>query len=167
MKILGQTIPPPSPEKITLYRESGPIVLTAQAILSFDEFDALCPAPKPPVEYGPDKKPTAVRDDPEYLKSIGDYSRKRQAWEFITSLSATEGLEWDTVKINDPNTWLNYEKDLKTCFTEEEIGKIILGTMEANNPSEKKRKEAFESFTPTQAPVEDQPTTQKEEQSNS
>lgn len=167
MKILGQTIPPPAPEKITLYRGNKTIVLTAQAILSFDEFDELCPAPKAPVEYGPDKKPVPVRDDPEFLEKVREYSKKRQAWEFIKSLSATEGLEWDTVKLNDPNTWLNYEKDLKTCFTEEEIGKIILGTMEANNPSEKRRKEAFESFTPTQALVEDQPTTQKEEPLNS
>lgn len=167
MKILGQTIPPPSPVKITLFRENGPVVLTAQAILSYDEFDALCPVPKPPVEYGPDKKPIQVRDDPEFKTKVMEYSRKRQAWEFIKSLSATVGLEWDTVKPDDPNTWLDYQKNLATCFTEEEIGKIITGSLEANNPTEARRKEAFESFTPTQAQVEDQLITQKDEQLSS
>lgn len=167
MKIKGKVIPPPSPVKITLYREDGPIILTAQAILDYSEFDKLCPEPKVPVDYGPNKAPVQVRDDPKYKSDIISYSQKRQAWEFIKSLSCTDGLEWDSVRLDDPDTWMNYRRDLATCFTEEEIGRIMLGSMEAGNPTEARRKEAFDSFTPTQAQVEGQSTSQKDEQDNS
>jgi hypothetical protein len=164
VKIKGKKIPPPSPVKIILFREDGPIVLTAQAILDTSEFDKLCPLPKAPLIMVPGKPNQTDQNDPEYKETLFQHIKKRQAWEIITSLGATEGLEWEIVNPQDPETWLKYEEDLKGCFTEEEIGRILLGTMEANNPTERTQKDAFNSFSPTQAPVEDQSRTQKEEQ---
>ena len=65
----------------------------------------------------------------------------------LKSLEATEGLEWETVKMDDPETWLNYEKELKDSgLSPIEVGRIVGICMSANGLDERKMEAARDAF---------------------
>jgi hypothetical protein len=65
----------------------------------------------------------------------------------ITSLRATEGLEWDKIQYNNPDTWKLYKEELKESgFSSFEVDKIINGVMSANCLDEDKIEQARRSF---------------------
>ncbi len=163
MKLKGKKISAPSPVHLTLFREDGNVVLTAQAVLNYKEFDKLCPAPKPPLEMKPNGEQKKVFDDPDYKIRMGEYANKRINYLIIKSLSATTDLEWETISLDDPATWDNLEKELEDVFTEGEREKIYTLVNEANNPTEKRRKEAVDHFALSQV-LDQVLTSQKGEQ---
>lgn len=151
MKIRGKTIQPPRVKTIAIPREDDEgnpddVIFQCHAVLDFDEFDALCPRPKPPLVTPVGKTPYADDANPAYLKKVEDYSEKRSNWMILKSLEATEGLEWDSVDMKDPETWANYKKELETLFTPREVDEIVMGVFDANIPNEQRQKEALERF---------------------
>jgi hypothetical protein len=151
MKLKGRKVPPPSPVHLTLYREDGDIVLTLQPVMSFDEFQKLCPLPKAPLDTiiatGEQKR---AYDDPDFLDRMEKHRKRKINYIFLYAMAATPDLEWENVKLDDPDTWEFLEKELSESFTETEIDKIFIAVNEANTPSEKRRKEAIDHFAHTQ-----------------
>lgn len=155
MKIGGREIRGPMEEIIIIPRGSGlngdnnDIILIARAVLNIEDFEKLCPTPKPPTMI---KRGVGLIEDIEnetYQRTILDYSKLRTAWMIIESLRSIDGsdIEWDTVKKDDPNTWLNYERDLRNAgFSDFEKGRILAGVMTANGLNEERVKEARERF---------------------
>ncbi|HPT70880.1 MAG TPA: hypothetical protein PLE74_01200 [Candidatus Cloacimonadota bacterium] len=151
MKVNGKKIDGPSEVVIPVIRASGDIYFKAKAVLNFETFNALCPVPKPPMMQKPGEDAVAVLNDEKYLTKLGDFTRKRTAYMIIQSLSATENLEWETVKIDDSSTWLNYETELKNAgLSDIEIGRLINGVLEANGLDDQKVEEAKKRFLATQ-----------------
>lgn len=149
MKIEGRSIKGPNVEVIVIPRGDGQnIVFKAQAVLDSTRFNTLAPEPTPPLRRlaGQDVD-TPWLDEPEYLKKRVAHAKLWFAWIVLESLSATPGLEWDTVQENDPTTWLNYEKELRDSgFSISECNFIVNKVMEANCLSDAKLKEARDSF---------------------
>ena len=113
MKLSGVKITGGYVIDIVIPRQDDPIVLRAQAIMDFDEFERLCPEPQPPIVMKPgDKIGMPKVTDPEYLKKFGEWAELRILFMYLKSLSATEGLEWETIKMDDPATWKNFEQEL-------------------------------------------------------
>lgn len=150
MKIKGKTISGPSNETVIIPRADGDIVFTAQAVLNFDEFEAICPEPLPPTLKYPDGRMSQDFNDKEYIKSVKDFSGKRFDWLVLKSLSATEGLEWTTVDMSNPDTYKNYTKELHQSFTHLEVNRILTCVNEANGLNEAKYQEARDRFTKSQ-----------------
>jgi len=151
VKIAGRTFSLPKPQVIVIPREDGDIIFYAATVIDRDEFDKICPAPKPPLIVRRDKTQYTDVTDPKYLDKIGNLSRKRFAWLIIKSLSATPDLTWEKVNINDPDTWLNYEEELKDSgFNTAEINAIVSGVMDANSMNEDKFKAAKDRFIHSQ-----------------
>lgn len=152
MKLHGQTFTEPNIEIIALPRSSGDVIFQAQAILSYDEFEKYCPAPKPPVKIKPDKSRIEDLEDKDFLNAVGERELKRNAWMVITSLKATEGLEWEKVKFDQPSTWRLWIDELQEAkFSIPEIARIQQGVFAANSLNENLVKAARENFLRGQA----------------
>ncbi len=147
MKLKGQTIVPPANRVIVIPREDGDLIFYAKPIINFDEFEKLCPMPDPPlIQYvGGGQKQEF--DDPTYRKAVYAWSKVRTDWLVLSSLSATEGLEWDTVDKNLPDTYKNYVEDLKKAgFTIAEMNYMVGQVLEINAMDESKFDEARKRF---------------------
>lgn len=148
MRLKGIKLSGPNVETIVIPRGSGqPIVLKARAVPDMDEFNKLCPVSAPPTKILKGGVRVPDSEDSSYKQSEVERSRKRMAYMVIWGLQATEGLEWDTVKLEDPSTWLGYVTELKAAgFNEFEINRIVEGVMAANCLNEEKLEAARQSF---------------------
>lgn len=149
MKMHGKKIEGPNTEIIVIPRggDVSDIVFHAQAVLDMGPFEKLCPSPQPPQRILKGGKVDKNFEDPGYKTQLEHYGEKRIAYMVIQSLKATEGLEWETIKEGDHNTWLNLEKELKASgFSHVEIQRIMNGVFAANCLSEARVEEARKSF---------------------
>lgn len=134
-------------EPIILPRPDEPLVFLARAIDSFDEFDKICPAPEPPQKILPGKKVSTNFEDPNYKKAVIRHSQFRLAYMVVKGLLETPGFEWETVKLDDHSTWLNYDTELKEAgLSGVEINRIVHGVSIANCLSEAAIEEARNDF---------------------
>lgn len=149
MKLNGKKLDTPNIETIVFPRANGEdIIFKAQAVLDLNDFEKLCPEPKPPrmIKRG-SIEPMDNVEDPAYKQSIFNHNKLRMDWLILQSLRATEELEWETVKYDDPSTWASYEQELKDSkFSLAEVQRIRLGVMAANSLSESKIEEARQRF---------------------
>lgn len=125
MKINGVTISGPTPEVIVIPKNGKELVIKAMPILDYEEFNGICPVPKPPEVIKKGGEKFKDYDDKKYNEALTDWAERKNAWMIIKSLAVTDGIEWDTVDISKPETWKNYLDDLKSVFTEIEISLII------------------------------------------
>lgn len=155
MKIHGETIKGPEPEVIVIPKGSKDFVFKALPVMNYDDFEKLCPRPVPPeiLMKGGERKSDI--NDKEYLKKIDDWSHKKISWMVLESLKATEGLEWETVDISDPDTWKNYQSELSSVFTDNEVSVILSIVWTACGLNEKKIKEATDRFLAGQGEVQE------------
>lgn len=101
---------------------------------NMNDFDNLCPRPKPPnkIVAGSDD-PIKDVNNPKFKEDLDDYAKRRMSFMFMSSISHTEDLEFDTVDMSDPNTWDNYSEELKEAgFTEGEIIHLLHKVVTAN-----------------------------------
>lgn len=153
MKYKGKKLKGPNVEFIILPRpnEEEDIIFKAKAVLCMDDFDKYCPLPKMPQKLVRGKGMVDDPDDPHYKAQLDDRNKKRIDWLVIESIKDTEGLEWEKVKTNDPNTWHLYKEELREAgFNDFEINRIVNGVLIANSLDEKKMEEARERFLHTQ-----------------
>jgi hypothetical protein len=169
MKLAGKKISGPNIETIILPRGDGePIVFKAQAVLDFDDFEKMCPMPKPATVVRPGGKKSANFEDPTYKAAIELHAKKRFAWIVLTSLHlGTPDLEWERVDYGDPNTWLSYEDELREAgISNIEIGRIHRGVMIANALDDEKLEEARNAFLASQQALADPSSFPRDEPSS-
>lgn len=146
MKIGGVEVSGPSEEVLILPRPlAQDIVIRCKAVLDMSEFEALCPEPKakPMLVAGGFKENDK---DPGYLEQCRLHSEQRFAFISLKSLEPSN-IEWETVQMENPNTWKNWEKDLRESgLSSIEINRIIVCIMQANALDETKLEQARKSF---------------------
>jgi len=153
MKYAGKQIEGPNVEMVFIPRTDGDLVFKCKAVLDqdYESFETLCPDPQPPEVIRPGNIRTPNVADPEYGKQIDEWANKRTAFMILASLSATDELEWDTVAMEDPDTWANYKTELQSSgFTAAEIMRIVSGVMSACGMNDDKIDEARERFLAAQ-----------------
>ena len=137
---------------LVLPRGDQNLVFRARGISDMDEFQALCPLPKPTGKVTKDGWVPNL-NDPTYQQMMSDYADKRLGYLVIKSLAGSD-IEWDTVNINDPRTWAKWQDELKEAgLSQVEINRIVAIVMEANCLDEAKLKKAREVFLLGQAPM--------------
>ena len=147
MKIQGQSIGLPKPEVVVIPRGESQLVFKAAPILDFSAFDETLPRPKPEVRHYPDGHTETNYESQEYKDALDDWARKRSAWMVLKSLEATEGLEWETVKLDDSSTWPNYEDELQNSgLTTVEVAAIIEAVVKACGLDQAKIEQATKDF---------------------
>lgn len=165
MKIQGRELNGPLVETIVIPRgDDAPIIFKAKAVLDFDEFDKMVPEPKAPWV----RTPSGKRQDfssKTYLDAMRQRIKQQTNYMFIKSLEATEGLVWETIDLTKPETWLNFENELKEAgFSNSERNRIVDGCMAANCLSEKRVEEARQRFIQSQADIAQPESSLLEEQ---
>jgi len=116
MKLNGKKIEGPNVEVVVIPRRTGNLVFKAQSVLDYDVFDAVCTTPKPREIIKPGGERTLAFNEQAYLDAMNKWASKKTDWMVLKSLEATEGLEWETVNMDDPDTWNNYQEELKACL---------------------------------------------------
>lgn len=142
----------PKEEFLVLPRGEKSVVFRATGVPDYEEFDALCPAPKAP---GVLKKGLwePNEDDKDYKSILDIHNKRRIAWLVVRSLEPSN-IEWDTVIPSKPSTWVNWEKDMKkNSFSQVECNRITQLVFQANCLDEDKLTEARENFLAGQQPV--------------
>lgn len=135
-------------EELIVLPRGGPgkdIPIKAKAVSIAEEFDRLVPLPIPPMLQTKDgNRPDYA--DKEYKKACKRRDEQRFAFMFLKSLEPSK-IEWETVDMEKPNTWLGWEQELKDSgISEMEVNRIINAVMAANSLDEAKIKEAREAF---------------------
>ena len=147
MKLRGTT-PPLNVVTVVLPREGEDLVFKFKAVLDIKRFEDLCPEPKLSTVISVidgTKKPDPT--DPTNTEKTEKHNGLRIAYMFLHSITATEGLEWETVNIDDPTTWENYKQELlDSNISLPELGHLITAMLEANGLSEEKMVEARNRF---------------------
>jgi hypothetical protein len=137
---------------LVLPRGDQSLVFRARGLRDMEEFDALCPAPKPPGKHTKDGWVANV-DDPTYQQVMQQWGKQRLGYIVICSLEPTE-IEWDTVARNNPRTWAGWEKDLLNgSLTQVECNRVLGLVLEANALDETKLQKARDVFLRGQAPM--------------
>ncbi len=146
MKIGGVTVTS-CEEVLVLPRTEGEnIPFRAQAVDINDEFNGRVPEPVPPMLLGKGGQQTPDLADQDYQKAVSHRNELRFAFMMIRSLEPS-AIEWETVDINQPNTWLKWSDELMEAgLSEVEIKRVIDCVMSANSLDEEKIKAAREAF---------------------
>lgn len=166
MKIKGQKLQGPAIETLVLPRGEGVVVIKAQAVLDYSEFEKLCPLPKAPMKILKGGRKVPDFEEKNYKKSMEELNSLRTHFLILKSLQATEDLEWETVDMSNTATWPNYEKELKENFCDIEVQRIIMAVMNANSLNEEKLEQARADFLASQAQQQEKSSSQMEEQKN-
>ncbi len=150
MKIGGKEVKGPNLEVLVLPRGEDEIVLKAQAVLDFDEFEKLCPEPKAPGRRTKNGwEPNT--NDVTYRSLMETHNIQRIAYLVLRSLEPSN-IEWETVDMNNPGTWANYVQDFRNAgFSGIEVNRIVQCVMRANALDEAKLEEARKVFLSGQA----------------
>lgn len=117
----------------------------ATPVHNLDEFNRLCPVPE--VTSGM-FTPTGWVKDPEspaHKAALANRGEIRWAYICVKSLEPSN-IEWDTVVLDDPSTWINYEDDLLSVLSYLEFAKVQGLIEEANALDEAKLEENTASF---------------------
>jgi len=165
MRIGGVEVKGPNEEILVLPRMDGDIIIKAQAVNDMKMFDDLVSEPKPPVRLTKNGKEDNVKDK-TYLEKVARYNQLRFTYMVVQSLIPSE-IEWETVKLDEPKTWPNWETELRDAgISEVEINRITVCVMQANSLDEAKLKAAREVFLRgTEEEVEDSSGPQTEPES--
>lgn len=163
MKIGGKSVK--GPHECFLVIRDGEIVIRAKAVPDFDEFNALCPEPKPPLLQTKDGL-VANTKDVNYRQVKAIYDERFMCYIVIKSLEPSD-MEWDTVKINEPSSWVNWRQDLHDAgLSHFEVNRIQNLVMEANCLDEDKLIQAREVFLRGQPKAESESTSPSSAQAN-
>ena len=119
MKLKGKSLKNDLTDYAVYPRLDGDLVFKITPVSDWSTFNELCPTPKPKTKTLADNKKEAYLEDKEYLKAVDNNNALRNAYLFINSLKETDGLEWEKVKLGEPDTWLSYLDELNELSTPE------------------------------------------------
>jgi hypothetical protein len=150
MKIGGVPVTEPTEELLVLPRSDKSFVFRAKALPDMENFNALCPTPKPPGVLTKDGW-VADAKDPNYAVILSNWHMQRAGYMIVHTLSPSN-IEWDTIDGNNPKTWTRWEDEMrKAGFTQAEVNRIYQFVIEVNSLSEDKLQQARDSFLRGQA----------------
>jgi len=142
MKLQGRKPSGVREELLVLPRPEGDFAFKFRAVM--EDY------PEPPPEPVRKNIKGAIvqdRNDPEFTVLLDAWATRKTHWHFLTSISATDGLEWETVDMAKPETYNKWEQELKDDgFNDGERALIFQTYQKANFLSEAMLEEARKRF---------------------
>lgn len=156
MKVNGRLVDKPNEVLVVLPREGGDLAFKFRAVTDIKSFEKMCPEPSPPKTRKTGGETYFNMEDPDFKRQLDEWASRQTHWQFLMSISATDGLEWDRVKLDDPGTYQLWQEDLiKAGFSVGERNAIWAGFMRANSVSEAMLEEARKRFLSSQSRAEE------------
>ena len=147
MKFHGKPVPKAPTEYVVIPRGDENVVIHCVPISDPESFNKLNPEPTPPEIIKPGNIRVPDFEDKAYVELVQKRNELRHAWMVIETIKSTPGMEWETVKMGDPATWANWEKELRDSgFSVMEINRIVAGVWTANGLDEAKLDKARKDF---------------------
>lgn len=156
MKVNGKQLNGPRIVKIYLPTgDSEAVEFRFRPLKADEDFEKVMSSPQAPEVM----KPGGVRfqniNDPAYKRNLSDWMAKKFDWEFLMSISVTEDLEWEKVKMDEPDTWKLWKEEIGEHFGDNQTNKIFSGFIEAQFITEESMEAARKTFlTGRQLPPE-------------
>lgn len=151
MKINGIVLDKPKEVLLVLPREPKDLVFKFRAVVDYTEFEKMCPMPTPPKLKRPGGVVELNTNDAVYQAALNNYAEKQTHYQFLKSISATDGLEWSRVKMEDSSTWHHWREEIKEAgFSVGEQNAIWSHFVKANNLSQDSIDEARTRFLASQ-----------------
>lgn len=151
MKVNGTVLDKPKEILLVLPREPKDLIFKFRAVVDYSEFEKLCPMPTPPKLKKPGGVVELNMNDEVYKAAVSNYAERQTHYQFLKSISATEGLEWSKVKMDDPNTWQYWRDEIREAgFSMGEQNAIWSHFVRANNLSQELIDEARTRFLASQ-----------------
>jgi hypothetical protein len=147
MRVNGKKLTGPRIVKVYLPTGDDEAVEFKFRPLKADEnFEKVLSKPLPPQVLKPGGAIHHNENDKNYKDAVFQWMSKKFDWEFLTSISVTEDLQFDTVRMEDPETWKNWRKEIGEHFGDNQINKIFNGFVEAQFVTEETMERAREAF---------------------
>jgi len=155
MKIGGVAVNGPKKTTLVLPRDEGNLVFYFVAVTDDAEFDKMYPEPEPPVTFNVKLQQNIKQfKDEGYIAKLVARNKIKNAWLMLQSI-APSNIEWDTVKLDDPSTFTNWDEDLrKAGLNLAELNAIYEYFGKANYVTDAMLDEARSSFLASQAAVQ-------------
>lgn len=153
MKYKGEKLKGKNKDILVLLRGNEQIVFIAEAVDNVDDFNKLVPLPEAPTRIMPGGSKVSNPDDPTFKTLLREFAQKKTDFYIIQSLKSTD-LEWETIDFEKPETWRNWEKELKEDFTEIEISRITNLVLSVNALDDEMLDNARRDFLVAQAQSE-------------
>lgn len=133
-------------ELLVLPRPDGQdIPIRAKAVAINEEFNRLVPLPIAP-KIQTKEGTSHDFSDQDYKKAVHRREEQRFAFLCIKSLEPSQ-IEWETVNLEQPNSWLKWQDELMAAgLSETEVNRIIGAVMVANSLDEDKIEAARKAF---------------------
>lgn len=145
MKIGGVEVKPCVEVLVLPRAESGDIIIKAKSVSINKEFDKIVPEPIPPSIRTKDGKKPDLKDE-SYREQVKRREEQRFAYMILRSLEDCD-IEWEKTSLDEPSTWLGWDKELQDAgLSEVETNRIIGAVMAANSLDESKLVEARAAF---------------------
>lgn len=156
MQLNGQKVKNDNRVLVVIPRTSGDLGFYFQPVLETEEeYLEKYSLPKAPMIREPRKPPYPDYNDSGYKEAVLEHQRRRLAYNFLVSISATPTLMWDTVDLEKPETWVNWQKEMTEAgFTQSEQNLLFEGYMKANTLSDEYVAKATQNFLLLQAAME-------------
>lgn len=152
MLLKGQKLGKVRTDYAVFKRPDGDVVLHLNPIPDPSEFEKIYPQPEVPTKMGKGGAKIQRLDDPGYLEKLKSYSEAKWAWIILQTIKDTPELEFEVVKLEDPNTWTKYREELKESgFTEGELLYLTRRILETNSLDQSKLDEARDAFLAEQS----------------
>lgn len=151
MKVGGRSIEGPKKTLIVIPRQDGDIPFHFVGVNDEATYDKKFPAPKPPVVKNVKLGTTGPNyEDENYKTKFELWVQAKTAWYFLESIKSSN-IEWDTVKLDDPSTFGNWQADLRAAgFSTGEINRLYDAFTETNMLTESMLEEARKRFLASQ-----------------
>lgn len=132
MKINGQSIHVPFEKTIYIYRLPENIAIQAKAVPFLEDFERLCPEPKR-MKVMVDGKFSHFDDaHPKYQAKVKEHNVQYLNYLVLRTLD----IEWDTVDLEDPETWGNWKKEASASgFSNAECNRLANECVAVHNPT--------------------------------
>lgn len=154
----------PNEQVLVLPRRSSQIIFTARALPDMEGFEKAVSVPTPPKMFQKGKGWVSDLDNEGYKQTSKTYVELKVAYYVVASL---QDIEWVSVDLLKPKTWLNWENDLKAVgFSEHECNLVCQLCFQVNQLDEKKLEQARQLFVLGLDQQQDESYSPNDEQSN-
>lgn len=147
MKVNGREMTGPRIVKVYLMTgDDVAVEFKFRALKPDEDFEKVMPKPKPRKGLKPGGQVVYETESPVYKEQLTNWVSMKFDYQFLKSISETDGLEWATVKMEDPSTYTNWKTEVESAFSVAAINKIFEGYVEAQHITEESLEAARQSF---------------------